>query len=105
MKAVLFAPEALNDLDDIWLYIAQDSIFHADRFIDEQRELCEGKLSMFPNMGSGRGYLAEGVFAFPHGSYMIYYRVRLDALEIIRVMHGSVDVESLFATPFNAGMG
>lgn len=93
MKTVLFAPEALNDLDDIWLYIARDSLFRTDRFIDELRGLCEEKLALFPKMGGARGYLAEGVLAFPHGGYMIYYRVRQAAVEIIRVMHGSVDVE------------
>jgi len=99
MKVVLFTPEALSDLDDIWLYIAQDSIFHADCFVDELRDLCEGKLALFPHMGGARGYLAEGVLAFPHGSYLIYYRVRQEMVEVIRLMHGSVDVESLFATP------
>ena len=95
MKEVVFSPESLNDLDDIWLYIAQDSINHADRFIDDLRVLCEGKLAVFPNMGRGRDYLAEGVLAFPHGGYMLYYRIRENAVEVIRIMHGSVDVESV----------
>ena len=96
MKPVLFSPQALNDVDEIWLYIAQDSIRQADRFIDELQVLCEGKLALFPNMGRARGYLAKGVLAFPHHRYMIYYRNRKKALEIVRIMHGSVDVESVF---------
>jgi len=96
MSVVVFAPEALNDLDDIWLYIAQDSIARADRFIDELRNLCEGELAMFPGIGRPRVYLGKGVLAFPHRNYMLYYRIRKDAVEILRVMHGSVDVESVF---------
>lgn len=97
MKDVIFSPEALDDLDEIWLYIAQDGVNHADRFTDEVQALCVEKLALFPNMGSSREYLSKGVLAFPHESYMIFYRVRADVLEIVRIMHGSVDVESSFA--------
>lgn len=96
MKEVIFSPESLHDLDEIWLYIAQDSINHADRFVDELQTLCEGKLAMFPKMGRSRNYLKNGVLAFPHLNYMIYYREFESTLEIIRLMHGSVDVENVF---------
>jgi plasmid stabilization system protein ParE len=98
MKNVFFSPESLKDLDEIWLYIAQDNISQADLFIDKLQALCEGKLTMFPKMGRSRNYLEKGVLAFPYHSYMIYYRENEgDSLEIIRIMHGSVDVESVFA--------
>jgi toxin ParE1/3/4 len=93
---VIFSPESVHDLDEIWLYIAQDSIKHADRFVDELQALCEGKLAMFPKMGSSRDYLESGVLAFPHQNYMIYYRESGNTLEIVRLMHGSVDVENVF---------
>ena len=96
MKPVGFSPEALNDLDEIWLYIAQDNIQHADRFVDELQALCEGKLALFPKIGRTRNYLAKGVLAFPHRSYMIYYRDRKSVLHIVRIMHCSVDVEIVF---------
>ena len=91
MIAVIFSPEALCDLDEIWLYIAQDNVVNADRFIDELQKLCEGELALFPGIGTTRNYLEENTLAFPHGSYMIYYRVSDKTVEIIRIMHGSVD--------------
>lgn len=70
---------------------------HADRFTDELQAICVEKLGMFPNIGSGRDYLSKGVLEFPQESYMIYYRVRDETIEIVRIMHGSVDVEISFA--------
>lgn len=97
MKEVVFSPESLNDLDEIWLYIAQDNINRADHFVNELQALCEGKLAMFPKMGSRRDYLEKNILAFPHQNYMIYYRELENTLEIVRLMHGSIDVENTFS--------
>jgi len=96
MNAVVFAPEALEDLEQIWLYIAQDDITRADRFIDKLRSFCEGELSLFPRIGKPRDYLKPGVLAFPFDNYMLYYRIGLETIEIIRIMHGSVDMQDVF---------
>lgn len=92
MKVVIFSPKALEDFDDIWLYIAQDNIEEADFFVDGIEILCTQKLALFPKMGKPRDYLIEAVLAFPHRDYVIYYRVGKKALEIVRIMHSSVDV-------------
>ncbi len=97
MKPVIFSPDAILDLEDIWLYIAQDDIDRADRFVDKLRAFCEGELALFPEIGAPRDYLSKGVLAFPYRNYMLYYRISKGVVQIIRIMHGSVDKESGFS--------
>ena len=46
-------PEAENDLEEIWWFIAQDSPDNADRFIDRIQETFLA-LSDFPKLGVNR---------------------------------------------------
>ena len=56
MPRLLKRPEAENDLDEIWWYIAQDSPDHADRFLDRLQERFLA-LADFPKMGRSRNDL------------------------------------------------
>ncbi len=44
MRKVLFSPEAVEDLENIWLYIARDSPDRADNFLDKLHSLAMGIL-------------------------------------------------------------
>jgi toxin ParE1/3/4 len=48
--------------------------------------------------GSGRRReeLAPGILSFPFGRYTIFYRASQDAIEIVRVLHGARDIQSIF---------
>ncbi|PIE65602.1 MAG: plasmid stabilization protein [Desulfobacterales bacterium] len=96
MRRIVFSPEALEDLEEIWLYIAQDSPARADGFLDQLYALCTEKLAVFPEIGTGRDYLDEHVSAFPCKRYMIYYRSDTVLIEIIRILHGSRDLPAIF---------
>jgi len=43
-----------------------------------------------------REELAPGVQSFPFGRYVIFYHALGDAIEIVRVLHGARDIESIF---------
>ncbi len=96
MRKVVFSPEAIADLEDIWLYIAQDSPAHADNFLDQRYILCNDNLAAFPEIGTGRAYLDREISAFPYKNHMIYYRYNTSLIEIIRVLHGSRDLPAVF---------
>lgn len=96
MNKVIFSPEAVKDLKDIWLYIAQDSLDRADNFVDTLRDFCREDLALFPKIGSKRDYLNKDVLALPFKKYMIYYRCRSAQVEIVRVLHGSRDMGAIF---------
>jgi toxin ParE1/3/4 len=96
MRKIVFSPEAIEDLEEIWLYIAQDSPTGADGFLDQLYSLCTEKLAAFPEIGTGRDYLNSEVSAFPYKRYMIYFRFNANRVEIIRILHGSRDLPTIF---------
>lgn len=95
MPRLLKRPEAENDLDEIWFYIAQDSPANADRFLDRIQERCWA-LADFPKMGVSRNELRAGLRSQSIGNYLIFYFPLVDGVDIVRVLHGSRDIESLF---------
>ena len=91
------APEAENDLDDIWVYVAGESgsLETADRVIDLISERI-WLLSSFPHLGRTRDHdLRAGLRTFPVGGYVIVYRADGEDVFVLRVLRGSRDIGSL----------
>jgi len=57
-------PEAENDLEEIWWFIAQDSPDNTDRFLDRIQETCLA-LSDFPKLGVSREELKTDLRSHP----------------------------------------
>jgi len=94
MLRILKRPAAEKDLDEIWLYIAQDNPGNADNLLDEIEETSR-KLARFTNMGRNRDELHPGLRSFPVGKYLIFYLPINGGLEIVRVLHGMRDIDIL----------
>lgn len=92
------APEAETDLDNIWIYAAeQSSSFEiADRLIDSITQRF-WTLARFPFSGRRRDELCPGLRSFPVGQYVILYRLDDEDVLILRVVRGSRDLELLFS--------
>jgi toxin ParE1/3/4 len=95
MLRILKCPEAENDIEEIWLYIAQDNPDNADKFLDEIEETSR-KLARFTSMGRNRDELYPGLKSFPVGKYIIFYLPASGGLEIVRILHGMRDIDTLF---------
>jgi toxin ParE1/3/4 len=95
MPVIIKRPLARIDLSEIWDYIADDNETRADAFIDliDQKFL---ELANHPKMGRSRDELAESLRSFPVGKYIIFYRVISKGIDIIRVLHGSRDLNAIF---------
>jgi len=85
---------ARADLDDIWLYIAQDKPEAADRFIRAILSRFPTLASM-PHVGRQREELAPGLRSFPVGNYIIFYRPLEHGIEVVRLLHGARDLPPL----------
>ena len=95
MAQLRISPRAISDLTEIWGYIADDSVAHADSFIDRLYETMQ-MLADQSGAGRRRDELAPGLLSFPFGRHVIFYRVTRGALEVIRVLHGARDIQSIF---------
>ena len=92
---LIVADQAREDLMEIWLYIASDSIRSADKFIDFLYEICTNLCST-PEIGRKRDELLPGLRCLPAKRYLIFYRIKRDSIEIIRILSGYRDIESIF---------
>jgi toxin ParE1/3/4 len=95
MPTVVLRPQAAADLVEIWAYIAEDSPDHADAFlarIDTEFRVLARK----PKIGRPRPELSSALRSLPVGRYVIFYVPRTGGIEVVRVLNGSRDLESLF---------
>lgn len=95
MSRFKLSTQAAQDLEDIWIYIAQDSEQAADALIDEIIQRLP-KLAAFPDMGRKRDDLLKGLRSFPVKSYVLFYRRIQEGIEIFRILHGRRDIKSEF---------
>lgn len=94
MSGYVLSEAADLDLDDIWEYIAQDSIDAADRWIGKLFDAFE-TLARNPEIGHTRRDLTEyPVLFWPVSAYLIIYRRQDDRIEIVAVTQGSRDIPS-----------
>ena len=90
-----FTPEARADLRDIALRIANDNPIRAFSYVDEI-EARYHRIGEFPHAGPPRPQWGESIRIALHGRYVIVYRVRDEAVQILRVVHGARDLDALF---------
>ncbi|NHZ34096.1 type II toxin-antitoxin system RelE/ParE family toxin [Massilia rubra] len=94
MGAVTVRPRARIDLDEIWDFIAQDSVTQADAFIGRMSATIQ-LLAQQPDLGRLREDLSHGVRSFPFERYVVFYLPTKSGVELVRVLHGARDVEAL----------
>jgi len=95
MSVIIKRPRALSDLAEIWDYIADDSEARADAFVATIDAKFQ-TLAKHPGIGRLRDELAAGLRSLPIGRYVIFYLSLADGVEIIRVLHGSRDIVTIF---------
>jgi toxin ParE1/3/4 len=93
MKAIKLTPEARADLDEIWNYTADTwNIAQAETYmlsLDSTMKL----LATHPTLGRSLSGIREGYFKFPASSHLLIFRITNEAIEVVRILHKSSDVE------------
>ncbi|MDX2213178.1 MAG: type II toxin-antitoxin system RelE/ParE family toxin [Oculatellaceae cyanobacterium bins.114] len=86
---------AEQDLEDIWIYLAQSDELTADLMLGKILDKLP-MLAKFPNMGKLRSGLMEGLRSFPIKPYIVFYILSQNHIEIVRIFHHSRDIKSEF---------
>ena len=89
------APEARDDLQEIWNHIARDNL-NAARRVRGRLEETFRMLSRSPLLGEACDYLRRGLRLFSVGNYVVFYEVKRGQVRIVRVLHGARDYEDMF---------
>ena len=91
---------AINDTTLAIAHIAIDNPAAATRFYSALRTAYR-EIERFPYIGVKRHFAEPGlrswrVKGFPH---LVFYKPTGDRIEIVRVLHGAMDLESKLGTP------
>ncbi len=103
MNKLLYSPEALNDLDEIWAYINNElkNPAAAQKFVSDTLDTIE-RLRDFPEIGPRLSSITEFESDYRFlvcGKYIVFYRVIGLDVYIDRVLYGSRNYMSiLFST-------
>ena len=82
---------AKDDLQGIWDYISRDSIYYADKFIDELVSAVD-VLEVFPEMGRIIPEIGDSdARELIRGTYRIMYIIREDYIFVTQIIHGARD--------------
>lgn len=95
MRKYRLSQQARHDIDAIWDYIAQDNPTAATQFLGKLAD----KLTILahqPRAGRRCDELGHDILRFPIGTYIIFYRIVAQYLEVARILHGARDIEALF---------
>ncbi|MFM9852970.1 MAG: type II toxin-antitoxin system RelE/ParE family toxin [Sphingomonadaceae bacterium] len=98
MTGIRYRPEAVDDLDDIWNYIAAYNPAAADRYLNGLAASLE-RLVSFPYSGRSRDELRLGLRSLGYRRHITFYVISNDMVEIVRVQHASRDFNRIFAAP------
>jgi plasmid stabilization system protein ParE len=97
MKSYRLSSEALEDISEIWHYIASDSLASADRIEQAIFDACDSIASL-PFAGAIRKDLTTHPVRFrlllPYRTHWIVYNPKSDPIKIVRVLHTSVDISA-----------
>lgn len=94
MARLKFTELAEDDLVEIWCFIARDSHGAADRYVTLIHAHCQ-QLAESPRIGMLRPELAPELRSSPFKSHVVFYELQDDGIEIIRVLHGAMDIPSI----------
>jgi toxin ParE1/3/4 len=92
---IIVSDEADDDLMQIFSYLNQQSP-QATQSILDAIDRCFVNLTSFPLRGSPRPDLGRDVRSAIVSLYLVLYAARRDHVTILRVLHGSRDIEAEF---------
>lgn len=98
MRCLVHPPTARRDFVDLRDHLARESgsLLIAQRFVTVLRSQCS-KLSILPStLGCARPELGTDIRSFPCKGYVIFFRYDASAFIMLRVLHGSRDIEAQF---------
>lgn len=95
MHQIIRTRQADVDLLNIWLFFAEEDMDRADEILDSIEARYQ-ILADYPMSGKRREELGIGIRGLVIGSYLVFYRVMNKQVEILRVLHRSRDLDSIF---------
>jgi toxin ParE1/3/4 len=96
-RAIIWSPQARVDLSEIWDYYAKVAgRQRADMIVREINDASR-LIEEHPFAGRSRDEVRPGLRSISARPYVIFYRVRDEVAEIVRILHGRRDLDEIFS--------
>ena len=92
MRTITSSAEYNSDIGEFWSYIRERNPDAADAFVGQIDRVVD-RLREFPNLGVGCEHLGPGIRRVRWRDYLVYDRVKDDAVELVRLLHAKRDIE------------
>ena len=86
---ILWSPEAIEDLNSLRAYIAEDDPFAARRVVLHIMHSIEQLLPENPQMGRPGRVPGTRELVIPKTPFILPYRLQRNVIQILRVYHGA----------------
>ena len=97
-RAIVWSSVARADLSEIWDYYAgRAGRRQADKIVREISDALR-PIEDYPFAGRARDEVRPGLRSITARPYVIFYRMRDDVAEIVRILHGRRDLDRLINT-------
>jgi toxin ParE1/3/4 len=90
-----FTDAAEQELEALGDYVAFDNPARALSFVRELRKDCALLATMPDRHPLLARYRASGIRRRVYGSYLIFYRVEGETVQILHILHGAMDYEAI----------
>jgi toxin ParE1/3/4 len=100
-RVVIISATAAEDLRDIWEYVALHNENSASKLIKE----VKNKFILLrdnPMIGREQNKYLVGLRSFVMNDYFIFYLPLENGIDVLRVLHSSRDIESIFERFFDS---
>ena len=93
---VVISKAAEFDLEDIFDYTyTEHGIDQAVKYVSDFDVVFEN-LARHPNLGRDRSEIREGLRSFLHKHHIVFYRIMMDKIRIVRILHEARDLPRQF---------
>ena len=95
MAKVILRQEAIDDLNDIWIYTFDKwSEKQADRYYAALEFACM-QIGKNPDLGKEYDEIGKNLFGLRTGKHIIFYHViSKDRIEVVRILHERMDLKN-----------
>ena len=99
MRRLVYLAAAERDLVSILEYITRESgsVAIGRGFTDQLQAHCAKLASLPGTLGRARPELRPDIRSSNHKSYVIFFRYRSDALEVVNILEGHRDIDTFFS--------
>lgn len=92
----VLSEEADFDIDEIFDYTEIEFGFNQAVSYVADFDTVFNHFLVNPNIGKSRNEIKKGLYSFPKGEHVIFYRILANYIRIVRVLHGSRDIPTHF---------